>query len=428
MSLRGAPAREPMDTRRGLPDAGVSRRGRQTRADGQSPRSFEGRWEALSWASGSRPVLFDGQTQHLAAEYDGSVENFIGTVKVPVGVAGPLLVRGSAAEGDYYVPLATTEAALVASYNRGAKVITAAGGCEALVLDQAIGRSPAFVFEGLADSRRFADWVASRIEAFREVTAKTTRFGRLESIAPVIDGNYVYLHVRLTTGDAAGQNMVTFATAAICDYILTHSPVRPRSWYLEANVSGDKKASHHALMAGRGWKVVAEAVVPAALVQSALHTTPQKLNELWRVAAVGSLLSGTLGVQAHFANALAALFIATGQDVACVAESAVGVSRFDVTESGDLYGVVTLPNLVVGTVGGGTGLPSQRACLEILGLSGEGRAPALAEVVAATCLAGELSLAASLCAGSLADAHNTLARGRDFIPGMVCDRGAVPDD
>ena len=151
-------------------------------------------------------------------------------------------------------------------------------------------------------------------------------------------------------------------------------------------------------------------VIPASLIESTLRTTPTRLAEYWRMAAIGGVMTGTLGVQGHYANALAAIYIACGQDAACVAESAVGVTRFEVTDSGGLYASVTLPNLVVGSVGGGTGLPSQRTCLEIMGLSGPGHARALAEVCAALCLAGELSIAGALCAGSFTSAHHKLAR------------------
>jgi hydroxymethylglutaryl-CoA reductase (NADPH) len=227
----------------------------------------------------------------------------------------------------------------------------------------------------------------------------------------VVEGNHVYLHFNFTTGDAAGQNMVTIAADAVYSYILEHTPVSPRYSFLEANCSGDKKASLQSFLLGRGKKVTAEIVIPAEVVSRYLHTTPNRMAEYFYMGALGGVLSGTIGVQGHFANALAALYIACGQDAACVAESAVGVTRLEVTPAGDLYGAVTLPNLMVGTVGGGTKLPSQHACLEILGLAGPGCARALAEVSAALCLAGELSLTAALCSNQFAQAHQRLARG-----------------
>ena len=136
------------------------------------------------------------------------------------------------------------------------------------------------------------------------------------------------------------------------------------------------------------------------------------MAEYWRMSAIGGVLSGTIGIQGHYANGIAALYLACGQDVACVAESAIGTTRFEIEEGGGLYATVTLPNLMVGTVGGGTGLPSQKACLELMGLSGPGKAPALAEVAAGLCLGGELSIIGALCAHEFSSAHHKLARGR----------------
>jgi hydroxymethylglutaryl-CoA reductase (NADPH) len=227
-----------------------------------------------------------------------------------------------------------------------------------------------------------------------------------------VEGNHVYLNFEFTTGDASGQNMVTLATDAVCDYIREHCPVQPQYAFVEGNLSGDKKASAQSFLLVRGKKVSAEALLPVELVRKRLNTTPERMVDYWRMSALGGVLSGTLGVQGHYANGLAALFLACGQDVACVAESAVGVTRFEVGAGGGLYACVTLPNIMVGTVGGGTGLPSQRACLELLGLAGAGQAQALAEVCAGLCLAGELSIIGALCSGNFSRAHKVLARSR----------------
>jgi hydroxymethylglutaryl-CoA reductase (NADPH) len=215
------------------------------------------------------------------------------------------------------------------------------------------------------------------------------------------------------TGDAAGQNMVTIATDAVCRYIEEHAPFKPQYWFVEGNMSGDKKASAQALQGVRGKKVVAEATLPELVVQKRLHCTPRQMANYCAVSALGGILSGSIGIQGHYANALAALYIACGQDAACVAESAVGITRFQETADGSLYVAVTLPNLIVGTVGGGTGLPSQKACLEILGLAGQGHANAFAEVCAALVLAGEVSIIAALASGQFAKAHQKLARVKE---------------
>jgi hydroxymethylglutaryl-CoA reductase (NADPH) len=254
-------------------------------------------------------------------------------------------------------------------------------------------------------------WAMSALDTFRTIVASTTNHGRLADLQVTVEGNHVYLRFDFTTGDASGQNMVTVATDAVCRFIQENAPVRPLYSFVEANLSGDKKATTQSFTSVRGKKVSAEVVVPAALVKRRLHTPASSLIDYWRMSALGGVMSGSIGVQGHYANGLAALFIACGQDAACVAEAAVGVTRFELQEDGSLYAAVTLPNLIVGTVGGGTSLPSQRACLDILGLAGADSARAFAEVCAAMSLAGELSITGALAAGHFSRAHQRLARG-----------------
>jgi hydroxymethylglutaryl-CoA reductase (NADPH) len=378
----------------------------------ETPESVDRRWQLLQAAPETRAALADPQTLADLGAYSGNIENCIGTVKIPVGLAGPLRVNGLNAKGDFYVPLATTEAALVASYCRGAQLISQAGGCTAVVLNEGVSRAPGYAFTDLRDAGAFVAWAMTQLDVFRAKAEATTRHGKLTDMRITVEGNHVYLNFEYTTGDAAGQNMVTLATQAVCDYIAEASPVKPRYHFLEANLSGDKKASAQSFLQVRGKKVSAEVRLPAELVRQVLRTTPERMVQYWQMSALGGVLSGTLGVQGHYANGIAALYIACGQDAACVAESAVGVTRFELDEAGGLYAAVTLPNLIVGTVGGGTGLPSQRACLSILGLAGTGKAAALAEVCAALCLAGELSIIGALCAGDFSRAHRVLARDR----------------
>lgn len=379
-----------------------------------TPQAVERRWRRISshgseLADTVREELLDPRTAGRLETYGRNIEQLIGCVSLPVGLAGPLLVHGLHAQGAYLVPLATTEAALVASYSRGARLISEAGGCSALLLAEGVSRSPGFAFADLAAVGRFVVWVMEQQEAFVAAAATTTSHGRLEATRLSVEGNHVILLFDFSTGDAAGQNMVTIATRAICEYILSHCPEQPVQWFLEVNLSGDKKASAQSFTTVRGRKVTAEVLLPAELVSRRLHTTPERMVDYWRFGALGGVMSGTIGVQGHVANGLAALFIACGQDAACVAEAAVGVTRMEL-RGGDLYAAVTLPNLIVGTVGGGTGLPSQRACLELLGLAGAGCARAFAEVCAALALAGELSITGALCADHFAQAHQKLAR------------------
>lgn len=377
------------------------------------PEVVDKRWALLPHAGGeAKANVADAASIERHALFAHNIENFIGTVKVPVGLAGPLRVNGIAAQGDYYVPLATTEAALVASYHRGASVITLAGGCTTMILSEGVGRAPAYAFHSLLEAGNFVQWCLVNTEKIREAAEATTRFGKLKEVRFTIEGNHVYVLLEYTTGDASGQNMVTIATAAVCAFIAESCPVKPQYFFVEGNMSGDKKASSQSFQSVRGKKVAAEVRLPRKIVERHLHTTPEKMVDYWRMSALGGVLSGTIGVQGHYANGLAALFIACGQDAACVSEAAVGVTRFEVGGEGELYAAVTLPNLIVGTVGGGTGLPSQQVCLKVLGLAGAGHARAFAEVCAALALAGELSIIAALSAGQFAGAHERLARGR----------------
>ena len=376
------------------------------------PATVDKRWALLRVNPEVRAAVDDPVSSAGHEAFAHNIENFIGTVKVPVGLAGPLRVNGLFANGDFHVPLATTEAALVASYARGALLLTEAGGCSTVLLSEAVSRSPGYAFRSLAEAGEFAVWATTQVESFQAAAEATTRHGHLMDLRLNVEGNHVYLILDFTTGDAAGQNMVTIATEAVTDYIEAHTPVRPEYAFVEANLSGDKKASAQSFLTVRGRKVTAESLIPAELVRKRLHTEPARMVDYWRMSALGGVMSGTIGVQGHYANGLAALFLACGQDVACVAEAAVGVTRFELRSDGSLYASVTLPNLIVGTVGGGTGLPSQSACLEILGLRGEGKARAFAEIAAALALAGELSIIGALSANEFARAHRKLARGR----------------
>jgi hydroxymethylglutaryl-CoA reductase (NADPH) len=373
-----------------------------------TPSRVAERWLALGASAETRAALAASGPE----AYAHNIENFIGTLQVPVGLAGPLRVNGLFAQGDYFLPLATTEAALVASFDRGARVLTEAGGCSSMLVNEGISRAPGFAFRNIADAGEFVLWAMQQTETFRTAAEATTQHGRLLDTGFTVEGNHVYLQLEFSTGAAAGQNMVTIATQAVCDYIIAHAPVKAEYHFVEANFSGDKKASVLSFTTVRGRKVAAEAVLSAELVRKRLHATPARMCDYWRMSALGGVMSGTIGVQGHYANGLAALYLATGQDAACVAESAVGVTRFEVREDGALYAAVTLPNIVVGTVGGGTGLPSQHACLQILGLARPEDANALAEVCAALALAGELSIIAALSSQEFTRAHRRLARGR----------------
>lgn len=341
---------------------------------------------------------------------EGNIENYLGMTMVPTGVIGPMHVIGTAAKGDYYVPLATSEGALVASYNRGARATRMAGGITAICYLEALQRSPVFKFNDMADLGRFLVWVIPQMPQFQAITAESSRFAKLIDLGVNIEGNHLILTLEFQTGDAAGQNMVTLCTQAICEYILANAPIQPNVWFVEGNYSGDKKATARSFTHVRGKKVSAEVTLPREIVEKVLRTSPELMAEYWRTSTIGVIQSGAFGAQGHVANGLCALFMATGQDVACVAEAAVGITRMEVTDDGGLYASVTLPNLVVGTVGGGTALPTQKECLELMGCAGSGNARKYAEICGALALSGELSIAAALSAGHFASAHKKYGR------------------
>ncbi|GLR18672.1 hydroxymethylglutaryl-CoA reductase [Portibacter lacus] len=343
-------------------------------------------------------------------ELKGNIENFIGFSKVPTGIAGPLLVNGTAASGQFFIPLATTEGALVASYNRGCKAASISGGIRSICITESVQRSPIFKFENIIGVGQFLAWVVHQYEKFEEITSKSSNYAKLRNLKTNIEGNQVNLIFEFNTGDAAGQNMVTFCTSEICSYIIENTPIKPKVWYVESNLSGDKKSNYQSFQNVRGKKVVSEVEIPREVVEKTLRSTPEMMADYWQTSTVSLIQLGSIGAQGHIANGLTALFIATGQDVACISEVIVAVNRMEVTENGNLYASLTMPNLIVGTVGGGTSLPTQRECLEIMECYGAGKARKFAEICCALALAGELSICAAIASGHFVSAHQKLGR------------------
>lgn len=360
----------------------------------------------------------DFQIHPLPSDFDpanlrGNIENYIGMTQVPTGIIGPLKIQGRYAQGNFHVPMATTEGALVASYARGAKACTLSGGVTAVCLEEKVQRCPMFRFETLAQVIGFVQFIDQNILQLKGLVGAVSRHAQLLHIAPNIEGNQVTCSFEYTTGDAAGQNMVTICTQHLCEWIIANTPVAPQFWYIEGNFSGDKKAVSNAFFRTRGKRVSAEITVSREVVQRVLKSTPEALERYYENATLAAIQSGAIGINGHYANGLAAVFMACGQDVACVAEAAIGVNRFEVTPQkvgGDLYFAVTLPNLIVGTVGGGTGLHTQSQCMALLGCQGPGTANKFAEICAATVLAGELSIISALSEGHFTQAHKLLGR------------------
>lgn len=352
-------------------------------------------------------ALAGERKSYPAEKLKGNIENLIGFSQVPVGVIGPLRINGLYARDDFFIPLATTEGAMVASYNRGAYVISQSGGASAICLTESVSRAPCFLFRNLIEAGLFLHWIFEQYDSFQETVNETTGHGRLIDLKTTVNSSTVHLLFEYTTGDAAGQNMVTVATEAICNRILTESPVTPQTWFLEGNLSGDKKASMHSFLGARGKKVVAEAVIPEKIVSKFLNSTPKAMARYSKTSTLGGIQSGAIGVQGHFANGLAGLFIACGQDVACVSEAAIGITEMEVTDNNELHVSVSLPNLTVGTVGGGTHLPTARECLQMMDCYGKDKARKFAEICAVTAMAGEISIIGALAAGEFGQAHAT---------------------
>jgi hydroxymethylglutaryl-CoA reductase (NADPH) len=341
----------------------------------------------------------------------GNIENFSGVAQIPIGFAGPLRVNGEHAQGEFIIPLATTEGTLVASYNRGMKVLNLSGGVTCTVSGDCMQRAPVFVFDSAREARAFRDWVDAHIEEIRRVAEATSRVAKLLFIETYLSNKFAYLRFNYATGDAAGQNMVGRATFAACEWLRAKAPAI-RRFYLESNFATDKKASHVNMMRTRGKRVTAEAVIPRGILREHLRVDPETLQGHAGVANVGALLSGTNNNGLHSANAITALFIATGQDVANVAEGSAALVYSELTPEADFYMSITLPSLIVATHGGGTGLATQRECLEILGCYGVGKVNKLAEIVAGVVLAGEISLAAAISSLEWVSAHERYGRHR----------------
>nr|WP_295933907.1 hydroxymethylglutaryl-CoA reductase [uncultured Dyadobacter sp.] len=378
------------------------------------PVSVEGISNRLAFllrkANSEFPFL-SGQRQFSdLSRLEGNIENYIGMSMVPTGVIGPVSVLGSMAKGDFYVPLATSEGSLLASYHRGARACYLAGGATSVCLIDGVQRSPVFKFDNLGNLGIFLVWILGQIEEFRNITETASRYAKLIDMKSNVEGNHLILTFEYHTGDASGQNMVTICTNAICQYIIRNAPVQPQFWFLEGNFSGDKKATSQSFANVRGKKVTAEITLTGRIVKEVLKTTPEAMAEYWRSSTIGTIQSGSIGAQGHYANGLTALFIATGQDVACVSEASVGITRMEHTADGSLYVSVTLPNLIVGTVGGGTSLPTQRECLELMDCYGAGKTRKFAEICGALVLAGEISIAAALSAGQFSLAHQKFGR------------------
>ncbi|HLM28238.1 MAG TPA: hydroxymethylglutaryl-CoA reductase [Thermoleophilaceae bacterium] len=344
-------------------------------------------------------------------EASGNIEHFTGVAQVPLGLAGPVRVDGEHAQGDFYVPMATAEGTLVASYNRGMRLLHEAGGVKTTILDDRMQRAPAFLFASAREMRDFRDWVNENYDRIKEAAESTTSSGRLLDIELYPASRILYTRFNYTTGDAAGQNLTGKATQAACRWIMENNPTIEH-FFLESNFATDKKSSQVNMLRTRGKRVVAEAVIPNSLIQGVMRSDTRLMFQARQVSQLGGFMSGVTNNGSHSANGITAIFIATGQDAANVAESSAGFVYTELSENGDYYYSITIPSLIVATYGGGTGLPTQRECLEVLGCYGKDKVNKFAEIVAATVLCGEISLGSAIVAEEWVEAHDLLGRNR----------------
>jgi len=378
-------------------------------AQGYEPQQVERRRGWIEEKTGAQ-LHHIGSSSVPSEEARGNIENPIGAAQIPLGVAGPLLVRGHHADGTFYVPLATTEGALVRSYERGMVALTRAGGVETRLHVDENHIAPVFFFRDVGQAWEFAQGLPQTFDEVRAAAEATTRHGKLLRLECHPLGRQVIVDFCYSTGDAQGMNMIARATDQGCRWLIDNSEaVR---YHLFSGMSSEKRASGMLLSGGKGKKIIAGARMPSQIIKHYLHTTPQMLHDVWQHTLLGHLQANAVGYNAHLANGLTAIFIACGQDVANVVNAAVAITHFELTQTGDLYASVTLPSLTVATVGGGTGQGTARECLEMLDCVGASKSPKFAEVIAASLLAGELSMAAAIASGEFVDAHETYGRNR----------------
>jgi hydroxymethylglutaryl-CoA reductase (NADPH) len=338
-----------------------------------------------------------------ARDARGNIENFIGVAQVPLGVVGPLKINGKFADGSFYVPFATTEGAMVSTYQRGAIALTKSGGVRTRIVKDENHLDPVFILKNMAEAEGLVDWLKANFSRLKDTVREVTGHGELLDLSSFILGRRVALRLSFSTQDAMGANMIGIVTERICQFIAENVAVE--SYLLRSNLSAEKKASSVNLLLGYGKTVLAEAVLPRKVVTRHLNSSPEDIHAAWHSWALGSFQAGMLGINGHFANGLAGVFIACGQDVAHVVNASVGITMLELTADGQLYAAARMPNLLVGTVGGGTALGTQRECLEMIQCYGRGKSGKFAEILAGTLLAGEVGISAGVASDEFLAPH-----------------------
>jgi len=378
----------------------------------------EARLERLQYARDNTGGKFErvAETTLEAKALVSNIEALIGSVEIPVGIAGPLHIKGGHADGLFYAPMATTEGALLASATRGATALSRSGGVNVRVIGQRMLRVPVFVLTDLNSALFFAEWVKDHYAEVAEQTRKYSNYANLVEVNTELMGRTVHVQFVYETGDAAGQNMTTTCTWQACQWIIAQMQQFPgiefENFMIEANLSNDKKVTYNSFLKGRGVRVLAECLLTDEVCRKVLKVTPKQLFTAYNQFIGGSIASGMIGMNINIANVIGAIFTATGQDIACVHESSIGQLYLELTDDNEVYATLRLPSLVVGSVGGGTSLAQQKECLEMIGCAGPGCSHKLAEVIAGFCLALDLSTLSAIASDQFARAHEKLGRNR----------------
>ncbi|KNG80789.1 hmg-CoA reductase [Aspergillus nomiae NRRL 13137] len=362
------------------------------------------------------------QLQHLTRHIDEAehvrIENCIGFVQVPVGIAGPLRITGPDTTGEYYAPLATCEPTLVASCSRGCKVFNACGGLQFEVLNEAMSRAPMFLFASPAHAVAFARAVPSFRNEFARWAESTSRYVRLQELQASVIGSSVHLFCSYFCGNAAGQNMVSKATQYACEMLRGHRCAKQfqiQDFLIEGQLASDKKPSWGNVQRARGVEVLAWGTITNAACQEILGCSTERLYRTQMALKEGGIRNGQFGCNINTTNILAAIFVSTGQDAGSVAEASWShlTSEYDY-ETKELKMTLYFPSLPVGTVGGGTLYPSQKECLDMLGCAEPSGKRRLAGMIAAFAVALDASTSAAIANDTFTMSHMKLARGEIF--------------
>lgn len=355
------------------------------------------------------------KSQLKANRLAGNIENHIGGVEVPLGLAGPLLFNGKNVSGPIYAPFATSEGALVASASRGSLLLSESGGVTTRIISQRMIRVPMFVMDSLDSALFFSDWLKHHVNELQQAVNKVSSHARLMNVDITLTGRVIHASFVYSTGDAAGQNMTTAATWHACQWALSQAKffkgVVVENFLIDSGLSGDKKVNFKSFIEGRGTKVVAEAFIPGDILQRVMKVSPHQLVTYYNSGLAALIQAGTIGSNINVANTIAAIFTATGQDIACVHESSLANLYLE-EHDGGVYATMMLPSLIVGTVGGGAGLPMQSECLKMLDCFGAHKSARFAEIIGGFCLALDLSTMSALVNGTFVKAHERLGRNR----------------